>query len=102
MRRGRRRRRRWYRDAIRWHRESRERPNDARLVVPDQASLTERHSANAAAAALEIVEHRYWFVVHLLAEAFGDDRHVDESEKVVRVRPQSATVEGGENARFAA
>jgi hypothetical protein len=39
---------------------------------------------------------------HLLAQALGHDRHVDEAEEVVSIRPQSSTVERGENPRISA
>ena len=73
------------------------RPNGARLVVPDQASLSECYPTKPAAPALEIIEHRFRFMPHLLAQALGHDRHVDEAEEFVGIRPQSSAVERGEN-----
>src|SRR5271169_4265918 len=89
-------------NSIRRYGKSREFPNDARVVVPDQASLTERHPTNPAASALEIIKHCCRLMAHLLAEAFGDDRHVDVAKKVIGVRSQSSTIEGGENSFLAA
>src|SRR5260221_1676787 len=58
-------------------RQRRQRANGAGLVIPQQAALTQGDTADPAAAALEIVQHRLRRLVHLLAEPFGDDGDVD-------------------------
>src|SRR5258707_369852 len=70
--------------------------------VPEGPSLTQRPPADAAAPALEIVEHRGGLVSHLLAQTFGHYRDVDEGEELVCVRSQAAAVERCQDAGFAA
>jgi hypothetical protein len=89
-------------DSIRRYGKRGKDPDGATVVVPDQAALSQRHSANPAAPALEIVEHRRWLMSQLLAQALGHDRDVDEAEQLAGIRPKSATVERGENPSFAA
>src|SRR6185295_12185867 len=72
------------------------------LVIPNETSLSERHPANATAAALEIIQHRRWFLTHLLAQAFFHDRHVDVGQEFVGIRPKSPTIERGKNPRSSA
>src|SRR5688572_12400883 len=72
--------------AIGRHGKRRELPDHTGFIVPDQTSLTERDAANPAAPALEIFEHRWRFMAHLLAQAFGDDGYVHEAEKLMGVR----------------
>ena len=79
------------------HGKSGKRPDSTGLVVPDQASLSERHPAKPTAPAPEIAKHRYWFMPHLLAKALGHDRHVDKAEELVRIRSQSTAVERGQD-----
>ena len=89
-------------NSIRRYGNSRKRANDARIVVPDQASFSERHPANPTAPALEIIKHRRWFMSHLLAQAVGHDCHVDEAEELVRIRSKPSTVQRGKYPRFPA
>ena len=89
-------------DAVLRHRQRRRRAGSARLVVPQQAALAERYAADAAAAALEIVEHGGRRHVHLLAKAFGHDRDVDEGQQLVGVGAHGAAVERGEDPGIAA
>ena len=72
-------------DATRWYLKRRNGPNGARFVVPDQASLSERDPADPTTPALEIIEHGAGFTPHLLTQAFGHDRHVDEAEELVSI-----------------
>jgi len=73
-------------NSIRRHSKSRKRPDSARLIVPDQSSLAERHAANPAASTLEIIDHHRWGLdPHLLAQTLGYDRYVGETEDFIRV-----------------
>src|SRR5271169_5006194 len=64
-------------NAVGGYAQSRECPNGAAFVIPNQTSLSERHPADPTAPALEIVEHCGRFMRHLLTQALADDRHVD-------------------------
>ena len=74
----------------------------ALFVVPHQTLFTHGDATDAAAAALEIVEHCAGFEVHLLAQAFGDDCDIDQAEEFMGVAAQATTVEGGEDAGITA
>src|SRR4029077_11882156 len=68
-------------NSIRWHGKSRKSPDCTSFVVPDDTSLSERHSTNPTTPALEIVKHRRWLMPHLFAQALGHNRHVDEAQE---------------------
>ena len=89
-------------DAIRPYPKRRKCPNNTLFIVPDQTSLAKRHPADPTAAALEIIEHSGRLILHLLTQALGHERDVDEGEEFVSVRPESPTVERGENSGFPA
>src|SRR5450755_4005859 len=72
------------------------------LVVPQQALFAERDAADAAAAALEVIQHLFRRLVHLLAQSLGDDRNVDEFQEFVGIAAQAAAVERGQDAGLAA
>ena len=57
----------------------------ARLVVPNQPTLPERHTADAAAPTFEILKHSRWLKCHLLTETFGYDRDLDEGKEFMCV-----------------
>ncbi len=64
--------------------------------------LAHGDAADLAAAALEIVEHIIRRLVHLLAQALGDDGDVDIFKQLMRVGAQPAAVERGQDALLAA
>src|SRR5262249_52468409 len=80
-------------DALRRYRQRRPRAHLAGLVVPEQAALTERHAADAAAARLQVFERVWRREIHLLAEPLRHDGDVDEREKIERVGAHRAAVE---------
>src|SRR6266436_4832454 len=76
--------------------------NRPRLVIPEQAFFPHGHAADAAAAALEIIQHLFRRQVHLLAQPLGHDGDVDELQQLVCVGAQPAAVERGQNSVLAA
>src|SRR5450759_2374192 len=72
-------------NTIRRHNKSWKCSNSTCLIVPEQATLAERHATNFAAPTLEIVEHSCRLELHLLAKALGYDRDVDEGKELMRV-----------------
>ena len=61
--------------------------HDAGLVVPGKSPLPHAHTADAAAAAFQILEHGHGAELHLLTQSLGDDGHIDVLEQFVGVRP---------------
>ena len=72
-------------NTIRRNGKSWKRSHNTRLVIPDQPSLSESHATNAAAPALNVVEHSCRIEPHLLTKAFGYNRDVDEGKELMRV-----------------
>src|SRR3954468_16855517 len=72
------------------------------LVVPDEAVLAERDAADATAARAQITQHLARREVHLSAQTLRHDRHVDESEQVVRIGAQAAAIQRRQYAGLAA
>ena len=54
------------------------RADSAGLVVPKQTALAERDTTDPTTAALKVLQHFRRGEAHLLAEALGDNGHVDE------------------------
>ena len=63
------------------------------LVIPMHASLAEGDSTDLASLHLKMKEHASRRQCHLLAKALGDDRYIDELQKLVGVATQATAVE---------
>src|SRR4029079_14339991 len=83
-------------------RQCRQLADRAGLVLPEQTFLAPADAADPATAALEIVEHRFRRLVHLLAQPLGNDLNVDELQQLMRIGAQATAVERCQDAVLAA
>ena len=72
--------------------------NRTGLVVPEQTLFALGDAADAAAAALEVIQHLVRRHIHLLAQPLGDDGDVDEFKQFVGVGAQAAAIQRGQDA----